>query len=556
MLMRSNRGRWWGAGAFVALGAGGMGPAGGCSSPLEDCYFRQCLPQQLDRGGLSQGLPPECAGDPTEDAATLSEECGVFVSASATADGNGTRARPFRSFAEAAEKKPLGKRVYACAEEYAEGSGVSFDGGVQIFAGFTECDGAWRWSAEKRATLKGPADAIALAVHGGEEGESLIANLDVLAADAVAEGGSSIAVLVEGGIVAIVNSDMTAGAARDGVAMNQTDDVPVGESDRSDGVGVCESGALNKGPVDLARDCPDGTRSTGGQGGDGGIVTFSPDEVHAAGNGANGTRTDATGRTMDEATPAGQPPPGRGGEGEEEHRCTNGEDGANGGSGMAGDGASGPGQITPNGYLGSKGADGARGAPGQGGGGGGGAKGGLNVSCGKTASPRVGASGGAGGSGGCGGLGGAGGQAGGSSIALIALDAELYLDRVLLSAGEAGHGGQGGTGVQGGMGGPGGLSGPGAPGANGGCIGGQGGQGGQGGPGGGGQGGHSLGIALQRSRFHADGPSVGDAPVIDPQNRGLGGPGGGAAPILGGPGADGEAARCWDFTNNKECNLP
>jgi hypothetical protein len=73
--------------------------------------------------------------------------------------------------------------------------------------------------------------------------------------------------------------------------------------------------------------------------------------------------------------------------------------------------------------------------------------------------------------------------------------------------------------------------------------------GGNGAAGGGGLGGHSLGIALQGGSA-----PVGGELVIDPQNRGVGGPGGlNNTAADGGKGADGVAVGCWDFSTNASC---
>jgi hypothetical protein len=81
------------------------------------------------------------------------------------------------------------------------------------------------------------------------------------------------------------------------------------------------------------------------------------------------------------------------------------------------------------------------------------------------------------------------------------------------------------------------------------CSGGEGGAGGLGAPGGGGQGGHSLGIAFQGTT-----PPAGGEFIVDPQNRGVGGPGGlNNSTPEGGKGTDGIPADCWNFSSNTSC---
>ena len=78
----------------------------------------------------------------------------LFVSASAAAGGKGTKASPYKTFAEAAASVSV-KRVYACAETYNETKAVSFSGGIEVYAGFGDCtaDTGWTWAAASLATL-------------------------------------------------------------------------------------------------------------------------------------------------------------------------------------------------------------------------------------------------------------------------------------------------------------------------------------------------------------------------------------------------------------------
>jgi hypothetical protein len=523
-------------GAAVGLVMLGGAAASGCFDSFADCDLSATCPPPADGGGGGGGSAA-CEADPTQDPAAVIEDCGVFVSASAEPGGDGTRERPFQSFAEAAAAKP--KRVYACAEEYAEISGVSFDGGVEIYAGFTECTGAWTWSATAKATLSGPADAVALTLS---DGDNHLENLNVVAANAAAGGGSSIAVVASGGSVAIVNGDLTAGDGMDGAAGATLPQDPMLDGDPGDpGVGVCAAGGNNPGPEGKTKSCDTGGSSVAGKGGDGGPVTAMT--LDLAGNGGDGAPAD----------PA-QPTKGLGGIGEgqgmpEATECTDGSSGASGAAGDSGAGASGIGSLSATGYAGVNGTAGTNGMPGQGGGGGGGAKGVLNFNCGMGPADRAGASGGAGGTGGCGGNGGGGGRAGGSSIALVVVEAAVTLNGVTLSPGKAGNGGTGGDGQTGGAKGNGGDSALGAGTAKPSCRGGDGGAGGIGGPGGGGQGGHSVGIAFQGSI-----PPTGGEFSVVAENFGTGGLGGlnNSTPEAGN-GTDGIAGNCWDFATNLPC---
>jgi hypothetical protein len=183
-----------------------------------------------------------------------------------------------------------------------------------------------------------------------------------------------------------------------------------------------------------------------------------------------------------------------------------GADGTPGLPGATGPNASGPGQLDPNtglwsphAAMASSGSPGAPGSSGRGGGGGG------ALPCGGFT--LMGSGGGGGGAGGSGGLPGTGGFSGGASIALVLVDSQPVLDRVIVRTTSGGAGGQGGTGGVGGDGAVGGLPGDAAQrfgtrsglfvlrhqGSRGGS-GGRGGVGGAGGRGGSGAPGPSVGI--------------------------------------------------------------
>ena len=515
--------------AFLSLAAGAQ--TLGCW-PLD--FSESDAGRQSGASGSGGYEPPVCPGDPVAEPALVRDECGTFVSAKAAPGGNGTKAKPFVSFREAADRGA--KRIYACAEVYAETAGVKFDGGVEVFAGFTDCGatGAWRWDEGSQATLNGKADAVALTLSGGD---NELRNLDVVAAAAATPGGSSIALVVEGGMLDMKNGALTAQEAQAGTEGDSLpDDSRLNGVPGAPGVGVCSSGAENPGPAGPSKICSTGGTSTGGKGGDGGVLMGGM--AQPAGKGANGGPAD----------PA-EPSKGLGGAGQGSGSCVAGTTGANGKPGESGAGAPALGELSAAGYSGNPGVDGTTGKPAQGGGGGGGAKGANSITCSGTTLNRVGASGSAGGSGGCGGNLGGGGKAGGSSIALISLDATVTLTAVTLTAGKAGAGGKGGNGQPGGQPGAQGTPGAGQGSALPGCRGGDGGLGGPGGPGGGGQGGHSLGIA-----FSGTAPTGGTISV-EPSNRGLGGPGGTDNTTANqGKGADGIAEPCWDFAKNAACS--
>ncbi|AUX40719.1 hypothetical protein SOCE26_021200 [Sorangium cellulosum] len=545
--MRTMQGGRLVGGCAVVLGCVAILHLAGCSWSVD--YTELGYGQGVG-SSTSSGPPPDprCDADPTINPGAVIDECGVFVSASAEAGGDGTKARPFKSFAEVAANLSTKRRVYACAEAYEESSGIAFSDGVEIYGGFTGCDGDWRWSDEK-ATLTVTVDepqpearsTIALTLNGGD---NRLRSLNVVANGPLAQGNSSIALLVNGGKAQIVNAELTAGDAGDGdPGISPLDDpTMLNGIEGSKGEAACDAG-LHPGNEGPSKQCTTGGSSTGGRGGAGGTVTdMGGGDTYGPGG--------AGGSGMPES-----PRGGAGGVGQTSQSasgaCAPGSTGAPGDEGGPGERPGGRGKLDAAGYTGVDGANGKPGTPGQGGGGGGGAMGGEGI-CGSsgTAVSLIGASGGSGGSGGCGGSGGVGGQAGGSSIAIVILDAEVDLDSVTLTAGDAGHGGQGSNGQGGGEGGAAGGSGSGRGSADPSCAGGVGGLGGRGGPGGGGYGGHSLGIAFKGT------PPVGEGITFVPGTEGRGGPGGTDPPADNVAGDNGLSEACWNFDTNSAMGCP
>ena len=480
-------------------GTGGSGAAGGGGN---------------GGGGVDPGCIPSDAGDPVEDT------CGVFVSSSLGDDdaGDGTKDAPYATVAVAAA---TGMHVYACAETFDETEGVALAGGQSLFGGL-DCADAWK-HGETKTALNGPADTIALVISGNGSGR--VEDMAITAADAVAAGGSSIAVLVDGSKVDFARCDLTAGDGADGSAGDSPDSGDLGGTAGDPGVLGCEDTNLNATPEPMQHSCVNGGTTKGGRGGIG--------DVSSAFAGTDGISDPMTTPVEENG---GKEQTGLAGQ----DACDDGELGADGATGQPGAGASGQGEIGPSGHVGSAGQSGqAAGVPGQGGGGGGGTQG--QFSC-DTASNAA-ASGGNGGSGGCGGDVGAGGAAGGSSIALISLDSVVTASASRFSTSTGGDGGVGSDGEPGGVGGL-----PGDGGANDGgkpqgCDGGQGGGGGRGGAGGGGLGGHSLGIAHTGTA-----PTIDDNTTITPGTAGSGGTGGdGGTDNQGGDGDAGQSAETLSF---------
>ena len=446
--------------------------------------------------------PPGCI--PSMNQHAVGNACGVFVSAAATAGGDGTKEKPFQSFAEAIDALGMAedKRIYACAEVFTEE--VDMPGGIDIYGGI-DCTDGWRYVGDgKQTELTAEPDKIPLTMFGGI-GTSRIEDLHVRAAAAVLDGGSSIAVVADGVEVEFARSTLEAQDAMASAAGANYGMSAKAGTTGSPGSNACSASSV-QGGGETANDCGGDVLSVGGGGGTGNVASGGPGSP-------------------------GLPGPANGGAGEGAATCVSGGDGAAGTAGSTGTGATGLGTLARSGYAGATGGNGMPGTPGQGGGGGGGSKGGTGATRCPMSTSAGGASGGSGGSGGCGGAGGHGGNPGGSSIALISLNATLTFDTVTLKAGRAGAGGAGGQGQDGGSSGSGGPGGNNAAqgGLNGGCAGGDGGKGGKGGQGGGGSGGHSLGIAYKGAAPSTDGAT------IQTGEAGLGGAGANA----GGKGADG-----------------
>lgn len=489
----------------VAFGAGLLGSLqlSACANSANDCTrIGTCVYGTRATG--SGGADPTCV--PSTNASAVDSTCGIFASSSAGDDTNaGTKDAPVKTLAKALElAKAASAPVYACAETFEEA--VTAHAGSVIYGGLS-CTSGWLYVGDSKKTSIAPlgdpatVSSIALTLSGGAD-KTHIEDVAVTAPDAMQEGGSSIAALVNGGAVDLVRCDLVAGNGMKG-APGATPSDPIGPNDPNDpaikgmdGVVACTGNPL-----------------AGNPGGNGTTNALCMTSV----GGIGGTGREAMGEAGTDGTPLPDPNPdqwGLGGIGATVGSCKGGEDGFLGVDGAPGAGAltSSEGSLSSTGFVGAPGEAGADGSPGQGGGGGGAAKGKLNCN---------GASGGGGGAGGCGGKGGLGGQSGGASIALASVSATVTLKEVNLSSAAGGDGGDGGDGQNGAPGGVGGLGGAPVAGTQGACSGGQGGYGGLGGKGGGGRGGPSVGIAY-----------TGTPPVMD----------GGGFPVLGQPGKGGAGA--------------
>jgi hypothetical protein len=445
----------------------------------------------------------------------ISDTLAVFVAAApAGSDSNaGTKEHPVATLGKGVQLAESGgtKRVIACGATYAESLSLSAPGddvGLQVFGGVAcPSDPApWTYTGTKAIVLSSGAGP-ALRVSGLTK-PVLFQDVELEAASmdgGAPPGSSSFGAVVTGTAsatftnVTFVAKDATSGADGTTPKSNHATESLNGANAGADG--GTAAGAATTCP------CPDGTSSTGGQGG---VGATSPGP--------------------------GLPDAGGGTAGENGQQCT-GANALGGGSPGSdalpqtanGSGASTNGSFGDAGWAPSAGNAGSNGPPGQGGGGGG-------------DGPTALGAGGGGACGGCGGAGGSAGGGGGSSIALLFVQSSVTLTKCQFIAGAAGNGGKGATGEDGQAGG----FVPGNP-SNGGCQGGGGGAGAGGNGGGGGAGGISAGVAYSGTPPTIDGSPIPSAATLTnvtipgaggiPGAKGTGGPA--ASSLAGKPGNDG-----------------
>jgi hypothetical protein len=401
--------------------------------------------------------------DPTDQDNAALTSCGIFVRNEGNDSNPGTADLPVATLVKAVELAAGKGHVYACQQTFVENlvltQGVSLHGGLDCIAG-------WAYTGPLAPpTVLAPVAGVPLVLKNGPD-RAHLRSFHLLAPPGTAPGESSIAVIAAGSTAVITDTRLEAGDASsgvDGVDASQTPNPAA--PDGLAGGNACSAASV---PGGSAKDNTCNT-STGGKGGDGGLVSGGaglagmPSPGGAAGAGESGAGW--------ACAPSGL-----------------GKDGSPGGDGLNGAAGLSLGQITENGYQGANGSDGDPGQPGSGGGGGGGR-------AGAQCSGKAGAAGGGGAPGGCGGKGGGGGMAGGSSIGLLSVGASITLKNTVITTGNGGLGGRGFAGQPGAIGGKGGVGGMGMGAAPAGCAGGAGGAGGHGGIGGGGRGGHSIGVA-------------------------------------------------------------
>ncbi len=451
------------SGSAGASGAAGVGGLGGAA------------------GGANDGGKCDPSGAPRDNPCGVTDALGVFIDAQNGNDntGNGSRAKPFQSFAVgAAAAAAGGKRLFACAGTYAESVTLDTgDKGLSIFGGF-DCT-SWNWTG-KRTEVRPGTPGPALKLDSAQN--VLVEDIDFRSEDASNHGESSIAVIIASSeSITVRRGKIHAGSGGPGPDA-VTPSTPV--ADGAPGNGGTAAACLQASPGGPTAITTCGVaarlhRRQGRRRRQGFRERWRGRRRHA-GSGRRRRRRRREGGRLELR-------PGR------QRRHGQGRRARHGRRRRGVEGHSRARAAT----RASPAMHGGPGNPGQGGGGGGGAKAAGGLAC--TILTSYGASGGGGGGGGCGGGGSPGGGPGGSSIAILSIASDVAIEGATVEASAGGNGGKGAAGQPGGNGGTLGAGGGGKSGSAAGCAGGAGGRGGAGGPGGGGAGGHSLGIAYTGS---------------------------------------------------------
>jgi len=408
-------------------------------------------------GAPSPGEPPKAppqSGAPTP--SDLDEKLGVFVSATAAAGGDGTRARPLPTIgAGVALAKQVGKRVYVCTGTYREALAVADS--ISVVGGLGCSGGVWTTGAPK-SRLDSPTSPAVLATD--IRTATRIEGFEIVAPDATEPSGSSFGVFaVRSPALTIASSRITAGNAMAG-------------ADGAEGVQLAHAGDPNGAPASSPIQCMVGTcaqqptsllwrRKPGGAGGNGACAGAAGHDAETGGAGGSGglwefvpaTNIFMSARERYSAIAADPTPaePRTGG------AAAAGVDGAN---------AQTSGVLTADGFSASAGASGTDGTPGKAGSGSAGVE--PTDLVGKpVGSVWTGIGGAGGGAGGCPGLAGGPGASGGASFGIALFESPITLDQVDVVAGRGGNAGRGAFGSVPTPAGAGGAAAPGYPGTRG-----------------------------------------------------------------------------------------
>jgi hypothetical protein len=381
-------------------------------------------------GGLPEGAPPASVGTPMPN--ELTNEFGVFVTATAAAGGDGTKEHPLATISAGIERvKDLKLRVYVCAGTYAES--LTLVNAVSVI-GSLACDGGVWTTGGGRSIVNAPtspamrAKDITLTTR--------FDGLDVNAPAGTAASPNSIGLIAQNAtMLTVANTKLVSSKAFDGA--DGTDGVQLTLGASANG----HNGAAAGGPFALAPFSPI-PRQPGAAGGVGACVGAPGHDGVSGGQGGTGSTQDCKasvvgGNTVyiwnlvdlsyDRSNAVPQPS----------------------GPGIAGTDGTSASTIgsfsTVDGYAPAGGSAGGDGSPGKGGtGGSAGPLWGTPGDASNVGTYRIGASGPGGGAGGCPGLAGAPGTGGGASVAaLVFASPGLAFTTVELVAGDGGRGGKG-----------------------------------------------------------------------------------------------------------------
>lgn len=406
-----------GCGVF---GADSSDPGGGTPSVTPD-------------GGLPMGAPPATVGTPDNN--ELTNEFGVFVATTGSADGDGTKEHPFASIGAGIERvKDLKLRVYVCAGTYNES--LTLVDAVSVIGALTCDGGAWH-TGGARTVLAAPTSPAIRAKN--IVSTTRFDGFDVSAPVGTAMSPSSIALIAENASkLTVANTKLTSAKAFDG-------------ADGADGTQLTlaatakgTDGLASAGPAlaDPIKPIPYQGGTAGGVGSCAGAAGHDGESGGAGGNGA--TEHCGAAVVMGNTIYLWQV------YGADVRTDAVPHSGAAGGAGTDGVSAAAIGALTPAGYTPVAGTAGTDGAPGKGGSGGNGGP--LYGASGVAADNNkyhFGAAGAGGGAGGCPGLAGTFGGGGGASIAaLVFASPGLAFTTTELVAGAGGAGGKGAFGGQ------------------------------------------------------------------------------------------------------------
>lgn len=296
--------------AAICLGTGGAFVLMACDGHIADDRFSE-LSARLNCGDAGDagadadsGPPPACI--PSLANTPVNDTCGIFVSASLGDDSNAgnTKSAPVKTLKQALL---LGAQqnlpVYACAEEFVNGSGESLNvsAGSVLFGGL-DCTGDWSYAgASKKSVVQGAADVFAAVLRTGS-GTTRIEDFVFRAPDATVDGGSSIAVFSEPILnVVLARCDLIAGNGKDG-AKGLTPSENIGPSDPNDA--AIKGGNGVKAAADLGMPNPGGAGAVNALcptsiGGDGGAGRGG----HSLGIAHTGTAPSLDGLTFSLGTP-------------------------------------------------------------------------------------------------------------------------------------------------------------------------------------------------------------------------------------------------------------